>query len=322
MDPRRHPLIELDRRTVETLLAPLAGSAGVREIEPVDGGLVNTVLRITTEAGDALALRVYAGGRAGFDRECRLLPRLAGELPVPDVLFADDGVSGGVPPYLVYRWIEGITLNECRRRLPHAIEVLAEPLGRLLARVAANIPVDDLREISIAKRLAVADEQLRDGLARARLGGAVADRLRALLAEGAPELEALDHAPGLVHGDVGGRNILVREGGNGGWEPSGVVDWETAGAGAVLWDVGSLFRYPRRYSPAFRDAFARGYRAGGGTLPRDWWWLARLLDSTRQVATLSEDRELPTVFADCRELIETLVAMQSGRARPTGAETG
>jgi hypothetical protein len=40
------------------------------------------------------------------------------------------------------------------------------------------------------------------------------------------------------------------------------------------------------------------------------------------VATLSEDRELPTVFADCRELIETLVAMQPGRVRPIGAETG
>jgi len=35
-------------------------------------------------------------------------------------------------------------------------------------------------------------------------------------------------------------------------------------------------------------------------------WTARLLDATRLVATLNEERELPVVFAECRKLILSL----------------
>jgi aminoglycoside phosphotransferase (APT) family kinase protein len=317
-DPRCHPLIELDLPAVEAMLAPVLRGAGVRGIAPVEGGLTNTVVRVTADDGTERALRVYAGGRAAFERETRLLRRLAGALPVPDLLLADDGATGG-PPYVVYRWIGGITLNECRLQAPPAaLATLAEPLGRLLARLA-SFPVDEhdppLEAIRISTRLAEADERLRAGLARSRLGGPLADGLRERLAAGARRLEALDGDPGLVHGDFGGRNILVRAAGARRWEVSGVLDWESAATGAAPWDVGHLFRYPRRYSPAFRAAFARGYRAAGGTLPRDWWRLSRLLDATNLVATLDEARELPGVFPACREVIASLV--RDGVARAT-----
>jgi Ser/Thr protein kinase RdoA (MazF antagonist) len=324
-DPRCHPWIELDRRAVGAMLAPVVSPGAVRAVTRVEGGLFNTLYRVDTADGAAFVLRVYADGRVGFDLERRLLPRLDATLPVPEVLFADDGERIGTPPYLVYRWIDGITLNDCRRRAPHALQTLAEPLGRLLARVAAAIrSLDDAakadaaaRDVRIAERLADTDERLRGDPARRRLGRTSADRLRALLAAGAPSLEALEDPPSLVHGDFGGRNVLVRET-ESGWEVSGVIDWEAAGAGSALWDVGSLFRYPRRYPPEFRTTFERGYRAAGGELPPGWWWLARLLDATRQVATLSEERELPIVFAECSELVESVVA--EGIARRTAPE--
>jgi len=77
-----------------------------------------------------------------------------------------------------------------------------------------------------------------------------------------------------------------------------------------LWDVGSLFRYPTRYGQAFRERFERGYRDAGGVLPEEWWETARLLDATRQVATLDGERERPAVFADCRELLELMLQDQ------------
>ncbi|HKP74777.1 MAG TPA: aminoglycoside phosphotransferase family protein [Longimicrobiaceae bacterium] len=313
-EPRIQPLVYLSWPTTEAMVRPVFGIERLTTIERIDGGLVNTMLRLTSKTGASVVLRVYAGDGAGFDLERRLLPRLAESLPVPEVQFAADGEEYGTPPYLVYWWIDGITLNECRRRHPPALETLAEPLGRLLAGIGAFAPLDGLRRVRIPARLAEADERLRDGLARTRLGAVPADRLRDLLAASRPELETLDDAV-LMHGDFGGRNLLVRESGNGGWEIAGVVDWETAGAGSALWDVGSLFRYPHRYSAEFRDAFARGYRAAGGELPRGWWRLARLLDSTRQVATLAKAGELPTVFAECRELVEAIVHAEPGKER-------
>lgn len=281
------------------MLSPILGDAGIRAAVPVEGGLINTLYRVTLDRGDAVyALRVYAGNRAVFDRECQTLSRLATALPVPEVLLA--GVSA--QPYIVYRWIEGMTLNEFRRQsAPAAFLTIAEPLGRLLARMA-SLSLES-PAIQVQTRLAQADEQLRTGLARGRLGEALADRLRSLLAGNHLLFE---HGRGLVHGDLGGRNLLVKPTRWDEWEISGVIDWETAAMGSALWDVGSLFRYARRYSAEFHELFEQGYRAGGGELPPDWWRSARLLDATRLVAILSEERELPGVFAECRELIESV----------------
>jgi hypothetical protein len=75
-----------------------------------------------------------------------------------------------------------------------------------------------------------------------------------------PTLIAKDDEPVLVHGDLGGRPRGRR---TGAVDIAGVLDWESAGSGAPLWHVGSLFRYSRRYAPAFRDRFVRGYRSTG-----------------------------------------------------------
>lgn len=112
----------------------------------------------------------------------------------------------------------------------------------------------------------------------------------------------------LVHGDFGGRNIIVAPDADGGWRVSGLIDWEKAFSGAALWDVGRLFRYAKRYSETFRRRFERSYCDAGGTLPEDWWRTSSLLDATESVAILSEEQELPIVFAECRELVAAVIA--------------
>jgi hypothetical protein len=65
---------------------------------------------------------------------------------------------------------------------PTALLALAEPLGRLLARVSAAAPLMTrgpiLPEMRIDTRLVQADERLRMGAARERLGATLADDLR------------------------------------------------------------------------------------------------------------------------------------------------
>jgi aminoglycoside phosphotransferase (APT) family kinase protein len=311
-DPRCHPWIHLEREQLQAMLRPLLGNARLRAVSRVDGGLVNTTYRVI--AGDSVyAVRVYASGEAAFEAERRLLAALAGTLPVPEPLYAAAGGRSCAHPFVVYRWIDGITLNDLRRRAaPGELLPLAEPVGRLAARIAGTWRDDDagLPVIQVAEALESAERQLRSGLGRARLGEALADSLRERLAAAEPRLLAAERSCGLVHGDFGGRNVLVRAG-DAGREISGVLDWETAAHGAALWDVGSLFRYPRRYPVEFVDRFAHGYRAAGGELGRDWRQAARLLDATRLVGTLGEEREFPNVFAECRDLITSMLAGES-----------
>jgi aminoglycoside phosphotransferase (APT) family kinase protein len=91
------------------------------------------------------------------------------------------------------------------------------------------------------------------------------------------------------------------------WRINGVIDWETTTTGSPLVDIGSLFRYSRRYDAAFCDAFAAGYRDAGGTLPDDWLKTARLLDATWLIDMLDDDDEHTRVFSDCKTLVANLV---------------
>jgi aminoglycoside phosphotransferase (APT) family kinase protein len=318
-DTRCFPLIEIELDQIRSLLSPLLKGLEITGVKRVEGGLVNTLYQVVPAEGSAsLCLRVYAAGQLAWEKERNILTLVSGDLPVPDILLAGCNEAGFSHPYLVYRWIEGITLNECRRQMPPAaLMSLAEPLGRLLARMANLSFADDcddkLKSIRagstpIEKLLSANEEMLQRGLARARLGAALADALCCQLDKNGARLSAFDRATSLVHGDLGGRNIIVFPADDGDWRIAGLIDWEYVFFGSALWDVGSLFRYTRRYSETFRQRFERGYGEAGGALPEDWWRTARLLDATRSVAMLNKERERPVVFAECRELIEILVS--------------
>jgi aminoglycoside phosphotransferase (APT) family kinase protein len=295
---------------IESLIAPALAGGEVATVSPVDGGFINRVYRVVPSSGrEALTLRIYASGNDAFIKERSVLERVRSSVPAPDVVFASEGRADFRFPFIVYRWIDGLTLNECRRREPASVMVsLAEPLGRLAACVATVEPSADLCSLTVGDALRTADERLRYGPARARLGPPLAEQLRARFDQFAPRLEEADRTHRLAHGDFGGRNILVTASPGGGseWRIAALLDWEQAFAGATLWDVGSFFRYTRRYTADFRERFAIGYREVGGTLAHDWHVMARLLDGTRLVAILSEARDLPIVFDECRELILAL----------------
>jgi aminoglycoside phosphotransferase (APT) family kinase protein len=283
----------------------------------VDGGLINAVYRVTTMSGDTYALRVYVdlpdvSARSRFDRETALLAALAAELPVPRPIVMDASGSRFERPFMLYPWIEGVTLNECRRTYgAEALHSVAHDLGNRLGAIASThvrlgdtLPLDRL---SITDSIQRAHALLERSLARERLGGQRADALRTLLDAFADVLIAHDNEVVLVHNDLSGRNILVRHEEAQSWNVAAVLDWESASIGSPLWDLGSLFRYARRYSRQFRVDFARGYGEVFRELPDDWWFQSRLLDATRLVGVLAEERDLASVFDDCREVVARLV---------------
>jgi aminoglycoside phosphotransferase (APT) family kinase protein len=256
-----------------------------------EGGLVNTVYRVDANGGP-FALRLFSAGAAGREKEQRLLERLAPVLPVPEIV--DVGHA-----HLLTRWIEGLTLNAFRRAANGEVPPRwADQLGALVARIAlmeADALVETRRPL--ADVVAHARRCLQAGTARARMGAALADVLDAQLSDLAPSGDV--H---LCHGDLGARNILVSPGG----DIAGLIDWEDAFRGSALYDVGSLFRYPRRFDDAFGARFATAYREAGGTLRDDWRRTALLVDACRQIDTLEEPVSRPAVFSEVIELLQTL----------------
>lgn len=297
-DPRIYPLIEVSRDQLSTLVG-----GPVHSIEPVAGGLTNTIHKVTLEKGGILAVKHYAGGSDAFEAELATLTLLHGTLPVPDVVHADEKL-----PVIVYRWIDGITLHELRKDGNAAsFASLAEPLGRLLAWLART---DATEPWELAPILDRTYAQLTGGRARERMGGPLADALRHQLEAAEPDL-----AFGTVclsHGDLGHRNVIVQRAAGDRWRINGVIDWEATTTSSPLLDIGSLFRYADRYDTEWRSAFERGYREADGNLPERWLATSRLLDATWLVDTLDEPHEMPGVFADCKILIGKLVAELQG----------
>jgi aminoglycoside phosphotransferase (APT) family kinase protein len=290
---RVFPLLEVSREE----LADIVGGQ-VARIEPVDGGLTNTIHKVTRETGESFGVKHYAGGREWFDTELTTLTLLHGTLPVPEIVHVDDQKLA-----IVYRWIDGITLHELRKQgNKDAFRALAEPLGRVLALVATS---DATQPFELTDLLEKTYAQLAGGPAVTRMGRPLAEALR-------KELEAAEPTMAfgtvcLSHGDLGHRNVVVHHAGVR-WRVNGIIDWETTTTGSPLFDIGSLFRYGDRADAEFRAAFARGYRDAGGLLPDDWFLTSRLVDSIWLVDVLADEPDLAEVHADMRRLLTRLVA--------------
>jgi aminoglycoside phosphotransferase (APT) family kinase protein len=252
--------------------------------ELVDHGLTNTLWRVELTDGRIIGVKQYVLGRS-YATEGAALREVAGAIPVPEIVCTLDRV-------IAYRWIDGVTLDDVRQQ-GRSVRGLAAPLGQLLGALAG------IRREASPVDLAPALLQLERGRARSRLGGQLSDALRGLL-----EPRRFDDPTCFVHGDFGGRNVIVA--------PSldriaGVIGWETATAGSMLLDVGSLLRHANRYDADFRAELERAH----GSLPADWYRRSRLLDATRLVATLGEDRERPEIHDELRDLVASAVASAS-----------
>jgi aminoglycoside phosphotransferase (APT) family kinase protein len=293
-DPRIYPLIDVPHEKLRALV-----EKPVARIERVDGGFTNTIHKIVLESGEVLAVKHYAGGSEGFGAELATLTLLHGTLPVPDVITVDDDALA-----IVYRWIDGITMNDLREKgSPAGFASLADPLGRLLAWLART---DATEPFELTPLLEKAYAQLSSGRPRQRLGGPLADALQRGLEAAEPAMAFGTVC--LAHGDLGGRNLIVERAAGDRWRINGVIDWEATTTGSPLLDIGSLFRYRHRYSDTWIADFERGYREADGVLPDDWLRSARLLDAIWQVDTLDEPRELPGVYADIKQLLARLAA--------------
>ncbi len=279
---RVFPLIEADATTA---IAELLDGK-IAESELVAGALTNTLRRVVLTDGRVIGVKQFVLSTS-FATEAAALRKLAGVLPVPEILCTFDRV-------IAYRWIEGVTLDECRRRTPWALPALAAPLGQLLGTLART-----RRETSPVD-LAPTFAQLDHGLVQSRLGGSLAWTVRRLLAS-----HRFDDPMCCAHGDFSAKNVLVAPSPDGiTGRIAGVLDWEAATTGSVLRDVGSLFRFTNRYDTAFRAAFARAH----GDLPADWFPRARLLDTTQMIATLAEERDLPITHYELCNVVAQIAA--------------
>ncbi len=278
----------------------------LKSFELLTGGAGNlSYLLHFSGTQDPLVLRIYTRDPSVCQKEVDILRSTSGQLPVPELIYADPKGEDDVGPYVLYRYAEGITFQELKSRgdlqdMADAAYAIGAALARLQT-VSLSEPVSARQEIT--------DECLNSPILEQRLGGFDRDRLGIFFSNWLPRIRNLYQQTALVHGDFNNRNTIVNRKGSG-WVVTGILDWEYAFIGSPLWDASRFICFERQARPCREPHFSRGFRESGGSLPKDWREFSRALNALTAAESLSR----PDLRAQyIPELHDLIVATLDGR---------
>jgi aminoglycoside phosphotransferase (APT) family kinase protein len=297
----------LDRAGVDAAVRGWLSRAALpgRDIErarSLAGGYRNDNILLVTGTGEQYVLRRYLHSNT-CAVEAALAARLAGIVPVAEVVAADpDGTASG-QPLLLSRYLPGELVSEILPRLAaHDAEGLGRETGATLAAVGTVslehpgffTGADLIPEGTepTADLPAFVDRCLRTGNADHALTQAEQQDLLQRAASAVPALGAVRGARQLVHSDFNPKNLLAtRTAGT--WAITAVLDWEFSFSSSPLFDVGNMLRFRTELPPGFAAGFIAGFRAAGGHLPRNWRELSQALDLFALADFLTRSPEHP-----------------------------
>src|SRR5262245_1013261 len=315
---RVRPARSVDAASIARLLERASVARALEGVEPLAGGLSNSLNVLRLSGGRRLVLRIYERDPAACAKEVDLLELVRPTVPVPDVVWAERAGWDDLPPCALLTFVEGITLRALKERGDgEAMARACRDVGRVLARIGAyELPrggvIGPGLEVG-APLLEGADPVPRfleasvaSAAAAQRIGPELGRRVCDVAWEWARRLAEIDVDQRLVHCDFGSPNLLVSES-DGGWRVSGVLDWEFAVAGSPLVDLGHFLRYERRERPLREPHFTRGFLDAGGTLPDDWRPLSRVLDLVALCEMLSREALPQSVATELVDLVAASV---------------
>jgi aminoglycoside phosphotransferase (APT) family kinase protein len=273
---KNRPRLSLPRVAFQEILALAFPQCNLLSVSPLSG-LRNSSFKLELDRRPCcVVLRVYEHDVSICRKEIDLLERIAATLPVPEILYAEPDGLGEIPPFVLTRYIEGVTLQHLKRsgdgreiaQAAFAVgEVLAE-VGRVSFERAGWLGpgADSCGPLMVGNDPipSFVDACLAEPLLQNRVSRETRDSMQSLVWSYAPRLIEVDAATSLVHGDFGKRNVLMKcEYGQ--WRVAGILDWEFAVSGSPLIDIGHFLRYERAKRPLLEPWFGNGFvQAGGG----------------------------------------------------------
>jgi aminoglycoside phosphotransferase (APT) family kinase protein len=313
--PRRVVATHVLDRVVQTALP----GRRVIEVHPLTDGFRNANFRLHLDLPpECVVLRIYEHDGTLCRKETDILKLVGCLVPTAEVIYAEPDGMNDVPPFVLLRYIEGITFRELKRRGDaESISQTAYAIGQTLASIGrVAFPKGGWLGPGPSVKSSLQDGKdsaprfvdlcLNSLNVRQRMKEELRSATSALVWSYAAQLASLGDENHLAHGDFGSRNLLVRHVA-GKWVVAGVLDWEFAIAGSPLVDVGHFLRYECVSRPKVEPHFSNGYLQAGGTLPPDWRRLARVVDLVALCESLTHDALPDEVVAELLELVRATV---------------
>jgi fructokinase len=319
--PRRNPGLPVLERMVGSAF-PHGRLLGA---EPLLDGLRNANFKLRLDcAPETIVLRIYEHDASICQKELDLIHLVAPSIPMPEVIHAEPRGLENLPPFLLMRYVDGISFRDLKRSGDRqAIAQAAYSAGEVLAAIGCITfskpgwlaPGPTVTEPLLEGEdsvprfidLCLASENLQQ-----RMPLALRSRIHAFVWSYAPRLQLLNDETRLVHGDFGKRNLLVGQR-DGCWSVIAVLDWEFAVSGSPLADIGHFLRYEPASNFLIEPHFSSGYLKTGGTLPEDWRDVTRIIDLAALCESLTHDQLPDPVVTELLELIRGTVENRERR---------
>ena len=231
--------VDISWQVLRQIVHDWAGaSADLAEVKPLDGGSVSTTVALTTTTGERAVLKItpHRVDRAYADEALQLnLLREVG-VPAPRVYRWEIGTLDHPFSYLLMEYVDGADLPTVRECCAADVfdQVQAE-LAEIVLRMHANTSTHYMRlthqEPRRFESWPTCYREIYDGIWHEveKLGGpsALPTKSRKVVARVHERLEALlahDDRPRLVHWDIWGNNLLLKQGDDGRWHVAALLD--------------------------------------------------------------------------------------------------
>ncbi|HML49701.1 MAG TPA: phosphotransferase [Clostridia bacterium] len=291
------PFVELDLPQVEAIFRQWQDAVRVLSLAPIRIGCRNSNYRVDTNQGPYL-LRIAPEGSNLYRNEWAVHEGvLVLELiPVLAALYVALPLANRHA--LIYEYIPSVSLGSLA--MPGFSADIVGQVARLAAAIHGSPSVPGLAEAAYPPYETWYRLFAENPHARARLGERRIERVLKLVESKARELREIDAFQGLIHSDFRPANMLA--------DAQGlvyVVDWEYAGKGHLLGDIGQFFRYRQCFTPEDMALFERVYNAHAPRpLPPDWRELSLLRDLVNPLQGLGGAEDRPNMHADWLRLVD------------------
>lgn len=283
--------------------------------ELIAGGCANLNYKVQFEdEKHPVILRVYLRDKDAAYREQKLAALLKQSIPVPLSYTINEakGYHFAITEFMPGLLLRDLLLGDA----PHDVSAIMHDVGTILSKIAihkflhAGFFTKDLNVLPHA----FSDDCLIYAKNCLKHSTVLAVLPPEMIANINTALDQYGHLfPGesekhLVHGDFDPANILVNNI-DGTWKVSGVLDWEFAFSGSVLWDVANMLRYTHKMPTEYQEAFLNGLTSGGVSLDKNWPVIIQLLNLSALLDCLkrSDPKNKPNQCDDIRELIYSIL---------------
>ena len=306
---------QLPNGAIEQMVKMALPNEKLDSYQIIAGGCANINIKIKlVNQQKALLLRIYLRDKDAIFREQKLGALLHQIVPVPLINYIGEFADYN---FAIIAFLPGITLRELLiSEIHYDLTILMNEVGKILAKInsfkfdKAGFFDKDLNvahQISNEIYIDYIEKCLANSFVRSQLCNDIVSEIR-LMFKKYSGLLPVNNESNLTHGDFDPANFLV-DMIDGEWRVTGILDWEFAFSGSVLFDIANMLRYSHQMPADFQASFLSGIKSGGIILPKHWQITIKLLNigSLLDILSRSDSQNRPIQCVDVNALIEHIL---------------